>query len=172
MAETWALCKNFSEMLCSIFLTMFKHSLEDYLGAWRWSRCTRINDLKNSLPTIPLHDLSSGHYTQRSLSILVLRLHKSQETETYFSTYSYLSALAEACMALVLILFILFIQGRFYLLRIRWGFFWIIIMCALPTQMSKGVKLWFVQNYASRWDLNLVVLQRRKLRFLSFEYRQ
>lgn len=129
--------------MCSTLLTMCKLSLEDDLGTWRWSRCIRIMTLKKSLPAIPLCDLLSGHDVQRSISILVLRLHKSQEIEIYFSTYSSLSALAESCMALVLILFILFIQ-RFYLLRIRWGFFWNIIMYFLPRQMSKGVKLRFV----------------------------
>lgn len=123
--------------MCSTLLTMFKQSLEDDLGAWRWSRCIRIMTLKKSLPTIPHCDLLSGQSLQRSISILVLRLHKSQEIEIYFSTYSCLSALAESCTALVLILFILFIQ-RFYLLRIRWGFFWNIITCSLPRQMSKG----------------------------------
>lgn len=129
--------------MCSTLLTMFKLSLEDDLGTWRWSRCIRIMTLKKSLPAIPLCDLLPGHDIQRSISILVLRLHKSQEIEIYFSSYSYLSVLAESCMALVLILFILFIQ-RCYLLRIRWGFFWNIIMCSLLRQMSKGVKLQFV----------------------------
>ena len=113
------------QTLCSTFLNMFMQSLEDYLGAWRGSRCTRINDLKKSLPTIPLHYLLSGHYIQISISILVVRLYKSQEIETCFSNYNYLSLLAESYMAIVLILFILFIQSGFFSLRMRWHFFWV-----------------------------------------------
>ena len=102
--------------------------------------------LKTFLPTIPLHYLLSGHYTQISISILVVRLHKPQETEPCFSNYSYLSPLTQSYMAIALILFILFIQSGFYSLRMRWHFFWVIIMCALPRQLSEGVKLYCPKN--------------------------
>lgn len=47
-------CKNFPKIVCSAFLNMLKQSLEDYLRAWRWSRHTRINDLKMTNHCSPL----------------------------------------------------------------------------------------------------------------------
>lgn len=61
--------QEFSKMVSSAFLNVLEQSVGDYLGAWRGSRHTRINDLKKN-PSQPFFSMIYGQLaTPKDLSL-------------------------------------------------------------------------------------------------------
>lgn len=127
--------------------------------------------LKTSLPIIPLHDLLLGHYTQRSISISVPELHKSQEIETYFSTYSIYLHLQNLTGLLCW-------SCLFYVSKVHFIYWELdeisfeLLQYVLCQGRCQRVLSFCLSKIMLPDGTSVSVLQRRKLSFLSFEYRQ